>query len=167
VLADAAAGARATRPPELRGGVSGPTGSRKVHTTRRRPQRRAANVARRAVTAIEAAYLAAHDNAARRRVLLDAMPGLTHERAMSVARFAATHAPTVSDRADAEVLRLFAFAISPGHYSGWTPSPVPDLDLPAKYDWLTAVGPIASVRSPPHALARLAQRLALCWDAAG
>jgi hypothetical protein len=89
--------------------------------------------------AIERAYLAAADNAGRRSVLIKALPGLTHAALHALARFAAGNAPGPEDRADAEALRLLAFALSPSYVAGREPDWIAGLDAVGRYEWSTAV----------------------------
>jgi hypothetical protein len=88
--------------------------------------------------AVERAYLAATDNAGRRSVLLDALPGLTHATMHALAVFAEGHARSAEDRADAEALRLLAFALSPEYVAGLEPEWIDGLNAVGRYEWSTA-----------------------------
>ncbi|MEU4643341.1 hypothetical protein [Micromonospora sp. NPDC023814] len=118
---------------------------------------------RRYDSAIERAYLAATDNVGRRSVLIDALPGLTHVAMHALAGFAADNAHTDGDRADVEVLRLLAFALSPSYVAGGEPDWIAGLDAVGRYEWSSAV--FALHRKLPRsrdALKPLMQTLVRC-----
>jgi predicted RNase H-like nuclease len=89
--------------------------------------------------AVERAFLAATDNAGRRSVLIDALPGLGHAAMHALAVFAAGKARTAEDRADAEALRLLAFALSPSYVAGGEPAWIDGLDKVGRFEWSSAV----------------------------
>ncbi|MEU2639069.1 hypothetical protein ABZ591_31715 [Micromonospora fulviviridis] len=113
--------------------------------------------------AVERAYLAAADNARRRSVLIDALPRLTHAAMHALAGFAADNARTGADRADAQALRLLAFALSPSYVAGGEPDWIAGLDKVGRYEWSTAA--LALHRKLPQsraALKPLLQTLVRC-----
>ncbi|MEU4643323.1 hypothetical protein, partial [Micromonospora sp. NPDC023814] len=113
--------------------------------------------------AIERAYLAATDNAGRRSVLIDALPGLTHAAMHALAGFAADNARTVEDRADAEALRLLAFALSPSYVAGGEPDWIAGLDKVGRYEWSSAVSALhRKLPQSRSALKPLMQTLVRC-----